>query len=72
MREANAAARAANCIRVGYIALSLRRARATWLTAHLEAGTPLPVLREMAGPLATATLDDLLVATSAITAALKA
>lgn len=37
-----------------------------WLRG-LEAGTPLPVLREIAGPLATATLDDLLVATSAVT-----
>ena len=67
-QDRNAAARAANRIRIGDTALSLRRARATWLTAHLEAGTPLPVLREIAGPLATATLDDLLVATSAITA----
>ena len=42
--------------------MSLRRARATWLTAHLVAGTPLPVLREIAGPLSVATLDDLLAA----------
>ena len=43
--------------------MSLRRARATWLTAHLVAGTPLPVLREIAGPLSVATLDDLLAVT---------
>ena len=67
-QDRNAAARAANRIRIGDTALSLRRARATWLTAHLEAGTPLPVLREIAGPLATATLDDLLAATPAVTA----
>lgn len=66
-QDRNAAARAANRIRIGDIALSLRRARATWLTAHLEAGTPLPVLREVAGPLATATLDDLLAATASVT-----
>ena len=31
--------------------LSLRRARSTWLVAHLTAGTPLAVLRRVAGPL---------------------
>ena len=66
-RDRNAAARAANRVRVGDVGLSLRRARATWLTAHLAAGTPLPVLREVAGPLSAATLDDLLAATSAVT-----
>lgn len=66
-QDRNAAARAANRIRIGDMSLSLRRARATWLTAHLEAGTPLPVLREVAGPVAAATLDDLLTATSAVT-----
>lgn len=65
-RDRNSAARAANRVSVGDTALSLRRARATWLTAHLEAGTPLPALREVAGPLSAATLDDLLSATSAI------
>ena len=49
------------------MSLSLRRARTTWVTAHLEAGTALPVLPEIVGPLATATLDDLLVATAAVT-----
>ena len=40
--------------------LSLRRARSTWLVAHLLAGTPLPVFRKIAGPLAANTLDVLL------------
>ena len=65
-QDRNSAARAANRIRIGDTSLSLRRARATWLTAHLEAGTPLPVLREVAGPLSAATLDDLLAATPAV------
>ena len=65
-QDRNAAARAANRVAVGDTSLSLRRARATWLTAHLEAGTPLPALREVAGPLSAATLDDLLGATSAL------
>ena len=62
-QERNAAARAANRVAVGDTRLSLRRARATWLTAHLAAGTPLPVLHEIARPLSAATLDDLLTAT---------
>ena len=40
--------------------LSLRRARSTWLQAHLVAGTPLPALRRVAGPLSANTLDVLL------------
>ena len=77
-QDRNAAARAANRIRIGDMSLSLRRARSTWLTAHLEAGTSLPVLREVAGPFAAATLDDLLGATTdvspeqAVTEALRA
>ena len=67
-QDRNSAARAANRIRIGDTALSLRRARATWLTAHLEAGTPLPALREVAGPLSAATLDDLLAAANTVTA----
>ena len=67
-QDRNAAARAANRVHVGDTALSLRRARATWLTAHLEAGTPLPALREVAGPLSAATLDDLLATTPSVTA----
>ena len=45
--------------------LSLRRARNTWLTAHLHAETPLLALREMAGPLDVATLNGLLAASAA-------
>ena len=44
----------------GIGALSLSRARSTWLSAHLRAGTPLPVLRAIAGPLSANTLDDLM------------
>ena len=40
--------------------LSLRRARSTWLLAHLTVGTPLAVLRMIAGPLSANTLDGLL------------
>ena len=40
--------------------LSLRRGRATWLCAHLAAGTPLVALRRIAGPLSANTLDGLL------------
>ena len=78
-QDRNAAARAAHRVAVGDTSLSLRRARATWLTAHLTAGTPLPVVRAIAGPLSAATLDDLLAATrytvtpeQAVTAALGA
>ena len=61
--DRNAAARAANSVSIGSARMSLRRARATWLTAHLLAETPLVVLRRIAGPLSAATLDDLLAAT---------
>ena len=61
--DRNAAARAANSVSIGSARLSLRRARATWLTAHIVAETPLPVLRRIAGPLSAVTLDDLLAAT---------
>ena len=61
-QDRNAAARAANSVSIGHSRLSLRRARATWLTAHIIGGTPLPVLRQIAGPLSAATLDDLLAA----------
>ena len=40
--------------------LSLRRARSTWLVAHLTAGTPLGVLRMISGPLSATTLNGLL------------
>ena len=39
--------------------LSLRRARNTWLVAHLRANTPLPVLRRLAGRLSHRTLEAL-------------
>ena len=39
--------------------LSLRRARSTWLAAHLVAGTPLLVLRVLAGPVSANTLNVL-------------
>ena len=41
---------------------SLPRARATWLAAHLLAGTPLPALRMLAGSLHWAVLQHLLAA----------
>ncbi len=40
--------------------LVLRRARSTWLTAHLRAGTPLWALRVIAGPVSADTLNALL------------
>lgn len=41
-------------------ALSLRRARSTWLAAHLAANTPLAALRVIAGSVSTRTLDTLM------------
>ncbi len=38
--------------------MSLRRARATWLRAHVVAGTPLAALRAVAGPLSMNTLSS--------------
>ena len=38
---------------------SVRRARNTWLLAHLRAGTPVPVLRRFSGRLSQRTLDVL-------------
>ena len=40
--------------------LVLRRARSTWLAAHLVSGTPLAALRIIAGPVGAQTLDGLL------------
>ena len=40
--------------------LSLRRARNTWLAAHLVANTPLAVLRVIAGPVSARTLGTLI------------
>lgn len=39
--------------------LSLRRARSTWLQAHLVAGTSLATLRWLAGPISATTLAEL-------------
>ena len=44
----------------GFGHLELTRARSTWLKAHLNAGTPLPALRVIAGPLSMNTLDALI------------
>ncbi len=49
----------------GGVAFSLRRARSTWLAAHLAARTPLAVLRVLAGPLSANTLDALVRSTAA-------
>ena len=43
----------------GHGRLVLARARSTWLQAHLLAGTSLPAIRKLAGPLAMNTLTDL-------------
>ena len=45
--------------------LSVRRARSTWLVAHLHAATSLSVLRRIAGPLSGDTLTALLAAAAA-------
>ena len=56
----NAVYTTASRVRVeGLGQLSLSRARSTWLTAHLRAGTPLAALRVIAGPLSMNTLCDL-------------
>jgi len=49
----------------GLGALSFSRARATWLTAHLVAGTPLAALRAIAGPVSARTLNPLMDAAAA-------
>ncbi len=59
-RSKNATSKLAAGLDFGQGGLSLRRARSTWLTAHLLAGTPLAALKEIAGPLSMQTLDDLL------------
>ena len=40
--------------------LLFRRTRTTWLQAHIRAGVPLDMLRKIAGPVSTNTLDDLI------------
>ena len=60
-RDRNAVHRVAERLAaVGGKGLSLRRARSTFLVAHLKAGTPLAALRVIAGPVSMRTLDDLL------------
>ena len=44
----------------GQGSLSLRRARATFVCAHIRAGTPLDVLNEIAGPISGAYLQQML------------
>ena len=58
--DKNAVTRLAASLDFGQGGLSLRRARATWLTAHLLAGTPLPALRVIAGRLSGQTLTELI------------
>ena len=53
------AAKIANQISIGDQFLRLRRARSTWVTAHLLAGTSWPTLRKIAGPIAARTLVEL-------------
>ena len=58
-----AASQLANRVTIGHgRGLALRRARNTWLAAHLRAETPLVALHKMAGPLDVATLNGLLAA----------
>lgn len=60
-RDPNAVHRVAERLAAaGGRGLSLRRARSTFLAAHLQAGTPLAALRVIAGPVSMRTLDDLL------------
>ena len=59
--DKNSGARLATNVTIGRgRGFSLRRARSTWLTAHLQAETPLVALNEIAGPLSVSTLNDLL------------
>ena len=59
----NAGAHLANKVTIGRgRGLSLPRARSTWLTAHLQAETPLLALNEIARPVSAVTLNDLLAA----------
>ena len=57
--DKNAVSRIAASLDFGEGGLNLRRARATWLTAHLLAGTSLPTLRILAGSLSAQTLIEL-------------
>ena len=56
------------CRQVGFggnASLSVRRARSTWLVAHLHAATSLAALRQIAGPVSCDTLTGLLTASAA-------
>ena len=57
--DKNAVSRIAASLDFGQGGLSLRRARATWLTAHLLAATPLAALRVVAGAVSGHTLSEL-------------
>ena len=50
---------AARNLPLGWEGISLSRTRATWLAAHLIAGTSLPALRMLAGSLSEYTLHRL-------------
>ena len=55
------------CRQVGFgshASLSVRRARSTWLVAHLRARTSLAALRQIAGPVSCDTLTGLLTASA--------
>ena len=56
---------AARLAPMGGAGLVLRRARTTWLAAHIEAGTGLAVLRAIAGPVSPSTLTALMSETAA-------
>ena len=58
-RGKNAVSQIAAGLDFGQGGLSLRRARTTWLTAHLLAGTPYHALRAIAGSLSAKTLGEL-------------
>ena len=59
-RSKNAVSGIAASLDFGQGSLSLRRARTTWLTAHLMAGTPFPDLRVLAGSLSAQTIIELI------------
>ena len=59
-RSKNAVSGITASLDFGQGSLNLRRARTTWLTAHLMAGTPLPDLRVLAGSLSAQTIIELI------------
>ena len=59
-RGKNAVSGIAASLDFGQGSLSLRRARTTWLTAHLMAGTPFSDLRVLAGSLSAQTIIELI------------